>query len=231
MNTSSPLETAISAATGPVPVVILISGSGSNLQALIDTQQETNTRIVAVISNVASAYGLVRAEQAGIATVVVDHKQFADRDSFDQALIEIIDGYQPALVVLAGFMRILTAGFTDHYHGRMLNIHPSLLPKYKGLHTHQRALEAGDSEHGVTVHFVTSKLDDGAHVIQARVPVYADDTEENLQKRVLAQEHVIYPIAVGWFASKRLILHNNRALLDESPLPESGFQHTSFGSE
>ena len=224
MNTSSPLATAIPTATGPVPVVVLISGSGSNLQALIDTQQETNTRIVAVISNIASAYGLVRAQQAGIATVVVDHRQFADRDSFDQTLIEIIDGYQPALVVLA-------AGFTDHYHGRMLNIHPSLLPKYKGLHTHQRALEAGDSEHGVTVHFVTSKLDDGAHVIQAKVPVYADDTEETLQKRVLAQEHIIYPMAVGWFASNRLILQNNRALLDESPLPESGFQHTSFGSK
>ena len=190
-----------SAATGSVPVVVLISGSGSNLQALIDTQAETNTRIVAVISNVPDAYGLIRAAQAGIPAIVLEHSQYADREAFDAALRQEIDSYQPKLVVLAGFMRILTAGFTDHYHGRLLNIHPSLLPKYKELHTHRRALEAGDSEHGVTVHFVTSKLDDGAHIIQAKVPVHADDTEETLQKRVLVQEHIIYPVAVGWFAA------------------------------
>ncbi len=213
-----------------MPVVVLISGGGSNLQSLIDTQEQTNTRIVAVISNKPEAYGLVRAAQANIPAIILEHGQYDSRESFDQALMQTIDGYQPKLVILAGFMRILTPAFTDHYRGRLLNIHPSLLPKHKGLHTHRRALAEGDQEHGVTVHFVTSKLDDGAHVIQARVPVYPDDTEESLQQRVLVQEHIIYPVAVGWFANQRLVLRNNQAWLDGSPLAESGFQHTSIST-
>ncbi len=217
----------VSAAVSAVPMVVLVSGSGSNLQALIDTQEQTHTRIVAVISNQPEAYGLIRAAQAGIPVVILEHSQYENRETFDQALMEEIDSYHPALVVLAGFMRILTPAFTDHYEGRLLNIHPSLLPKYKGLHTHRRALEAGDSEHGVTVHFVTSELDGGAPAIQARVPVHADDTEELLQQRVLVQEHIIYPVAVGWFASGRLTLGNGRAWLDNRALPEQGFQHAA----
>ncbi len=213
-----------------MPVVVLISGSGSNLQSLIDAQEQTNTRIVAVISNKPEAYGLVRAAQVNIPAIVIEHSQYDSRESFDQALMDSIDSYQPSLVVLAGFMRILTPAFTDHYQGRLLNIHPSLLPKHKGLHTHRRALEEGDTEHGVTVHFVTSKLDDGAHVIQARVPVHEGDTEETLQQRVLVQEHIIYPVAVGWFASNRLVLRDNQAWLDGSPLAESGFQHISLST-
>ncbi|CAM3566672.1 phosphoribosylglycinamide formyltransferase [Parendozoicomonas haliclonae] len=211
-------------------IVVLISGSGSNLQALIDTQAETNTRIVAVISNKPEAYGLIRAAQAGIPAVILEHGQYESREAFDQALMQEIDSYNPALVVLAGFMRILTPAFTDHYHGRMLNIHPSLLPKFKGLHTHRRALEAGEQEHGVTVHFVTSELDGGAPVIQARIPVLEDDSEESLQKRVLVQEHIIYPVAVGWFANGRLTLQDGRACLDSTLLPEQGFQHTSLST-
>ena len=162
----------------PCNVVVLISGSGSNLQALIDSVAHDGNpaRIAAVISNRADAYGLQRAKQAGIATELLDHKQFDGREAFDAALIQAIDAHQPDLVVLAGFMRILTPGFVQHYAGRLLNIHPSLLPKYKGLHTHQRALEAGDSEHGCSVHFVTEELDGGPLVVQAVLPVMADDT-------------------------------------------------------
>lgn len=209
-----------------LPVVVLISGSGSNLQALIDTQDDTGIRIAAVISNKAGVLGIKRALEAGIPAEVLDHKNFESREQFDQALMNLIDGYSPKLVVLAGFMRILTPEFTRHYEQRLLNIHPSLLPKYKGLHTHRRALEAGDSEHGVTVHFVTSELDGGPPVIQARIPVKSSDTEDSLQKRVLTQEHIIYPVAVGWFAAGRLRLEDNKALLDGTPLPDQGFQHT-----
>ncbi|WP_230460495.1 phosphoribosylglycinamide formyltransferase [Sansalvadorimonas verongulae] len=213
-----------------LPVVVLISGSGSNLQALIDTQSDTGIRIAAVISNKKGVPGLKRALQAGIPAEVLDHKNFDSREQFDQAMIKLIDSYNPKLVVLAGFMRILTPEFTRHYAQHLLNIHPSLLPKYKGLHTHKRALEAGDSEHGVTVHFVTSELDGGPPVIQARVPVHSDDTEQVLQKRVLEQEHLIYPVAVGWFASGRLRLEGNQALLDGAPLPAQGFQHTAVST-
>src|SRR5690606_23530679 len=187
-------------------VVVLISGSGSNLQALIDsiTQDGNPARIAAVISNRADAYGLERAKKAGIDTLVLDHKQFDGREAFDAALVEAIDGFDPQLVVLAGFMRILSGGFVRHYAGRLLNIHPSLLPKYKGLHTHQRALEAGDSEHGCSVHFVTEELDGGPLVVQAIVPVQSGDTPESLAQRVHAEEHRIYPLAVSWFASGRL---------------------------
>ncbi|PZR29869.1 MAG: phosphoribosylglycinamide formyltransferase [Ectopseudomonas oleovorans] len=208
----------------PCNVVVLISGSGSNLQALIDSvgHDGNPARIAAVICNRADAYGLERAKQAGIATGLLDHKQFDGRDAFDAALIQTIDAHQPDLVVLAGFMRILTPGFVQHYAGRLLNIHPSLLPKHKGLHTHQRALEAGDSEHGCSVHFVTEELDGGPLVVQAVLPVMADDTAESLARRVHQQEHQIYPLAVRWFAEGRLRLGAQGAMLDGQPLPASG---------
>ena len=208
----------------PCNVVVLISGSGSNLQALIDSvaQDGNPARIAAVISNRADAYGLQRAKQAGIATELLDHKQFDGREAFDAALIQAIDAHQPDLVVLAGFMRIPTPGFVQHYAGRLLNIHPSLLPRHKGLHTHQRALEAGDSEHGCSVHFVTEELDGGPLVVQAVLPVMADDTAESLASRVHQQEHQIYPLAVRWFAEGRLRLGAQGAMLDGEPLPASG---------
>ena len=205
-------------------VVVLISGSGSNLQALIDsiTQDGNPARIAAVICNRADAYGLVRAQNAGIPTRVLDHKQFDGREAFDAALIEAIDGFDPQLVVLAGFMRILTGDFVRHYEGRLLNIHPSLLPKYKGLHTHQRALEAGDREHGCSVHFVTEELDGGPLVVQAVLPVELHDTPQSLAQRVHVQEHLIYPMAVRWFAEGRLTLGDQGALLDGQLLAASG---------
>ncbi|PWB32853.1 phosphoribosylglycinamide formyltransferase [Pseudomonas sp. SDI] len=205
-------------------VVVLLSGTGSNLQALIDNVRagDSPVRIRAVISNRADAYGLQRASAAGIDTAVLDHKAFDGREAFDAALVELIDGFQPQLVVLAGFMRILSAGFVRHYQGRLLNIHPSLLPKYKGLHTHQRALEAGDAEHGCSVHFVTEELDGGPLVVQAVIPVEADDTPERLAQRVHQQEHQIYPLAVRWFAEGRLRLGEYGALLDGQPLAASG---------
>ncbi|MFN9584816.1 MAG: phosphoribosylglycinamide formyltransferase [Pseudomonadaceae bacterium] len=208
----------------PCNVVVLISGSGSNLQALIDSVAHDGNpaRIAAVICNRAGAYGLERAKQAGFATSLIDHTQFDGREAFDAALIQTIDAHQPDLVVLAGFMRILTPGFVQHYAGRLLNIHPSLLPKHKGLHTHQRAIEAGDSEHGCSVHFVTEELDGGPLVVQAVLPVMADDTAESLAHRVHQQEHQIYPLAVRWFAEGRLRLGAQGAMLDGQPLPASG---------
>jgi phosphoribosylglycinamide formyltransferase-1 len=204
--------------------VVLLSGSGSNLQALIDSSQGADSplRVGAVISNRADAYGLERAKAAGIDTAVLEHTGFAGREAFDAALMALIDGFNPDLVVLAGFMRILSGGFVRHYQGRLLNIHPSLLPKYKGLHTHQRALEAGDTEHGCSVHFVTEELDGGPLVVQAVVPVDAADTAQTLAQRVHLQEHQIYPLAVRWFAEGRLRLGEHGALLDGQPLPASG---------
>ena len=206
-------------------IVVLISGSGSNLQAIIDNLAgHPSARIKAVVSNRADAYGLVRAEHAGIPQHVLNHQNFADRLAFDRALIEVIDQHQPDLVVLAGFMRILTPEFTRHYAQRLLNIHPSLLPKYKGLNTHQRAIDAGDQQHGCSVHFVTEELDGGPVVIQAALPVYPNDNCEQLAQRVHAVEHKIYPLAVRWFADGRLRLSQQGALLDGQPLASSGFQ-------
>ena len=183
-------------------IVILISGGGSNMAAIVRASQQQEwekrygARVVAVVSNKASAGGLVFAEENGIATEVLDHKQFATREAFDEQLAQIIDRYEPALVVLAGFMRILTPGFVQHFDGRMLNIHPSLLPAFPGLHTHQRAIEAGCKFAGCTVHRVTSELDVGPIIEQAVVPVLVDDTPDTLAARVLVQEHLIYPRAV-----------------------------------
>ena len=205
-------------------VVVLLSGTGSNLQALIDScaVKDSPARIRAVISNRADAYGLQRAKDAGIDTRVLDHTAFEGREAFDAALIDVIDTFNPQLVVLAGFMRILSAGFVRHYQGRLLNIHPSLLPKHKGLHTHQRALEAGDSEHGCSVHFVTEELDGGPLVVQAIIAVESDDSPHSLAQRVHAQEHQIYPLAVRWFAEGRLSLDEQGALLDGQLLAASG---------
>ncbi|WP_447751923.1 phosphoribosylglycinamide formyltransferase [Pseudomonas nicosulfuronedens] len=211
----------------PCNVVVLISGSGSNLQALIDSLAGADTPAVirAVLSNRTDAYGLERARQAGIETCFLDHKAYADRESFDAALIQAIDGFDADLVLLAGFMRILSADFVRHYQGRLLNIHPSLLPKYKGLHTHQRALEAGDAEHGCSVHFVTEELDGGPLVVQAAIPVQSDDTPETLAQRVHVQEHVIYPLAMRWFAEGRVRLGDQGATLDGELLPASGYSY------
>ncbi|WP_306564832.1 phosphoribosylglycinamide formyltransferase [Aquabacterium sp.] len=187
-------------------IVILISGRGSNMEAIVNACQREGwpARIAAVISNKASASGLQFAASQSIATAVVDHKAFDSREAFDAELARVIDGYQPDVVVLAGFMRILTEGFVRHYEGRLLNIHPSLLPAFPGLHTHQRAIEAGCKLAGATVHFVTPELDHGPIVLQAAVPVLAEDTEDSLSNRVLTHEHVIYPQAVRWVVEDQL---------------------------
>ncbi len=208
---------------GKLPIVVLISGGGTNLQSIIDAAgADLPVEFRAVISNKADAFGLERARRAGIATEVLEHLHFADRESYDAALMTCIDSFEPELVVLAGFMRILGDDFVRHYQGRMLNIHPSLLPKYRGLDTHGRCLEAGDAEHGASVHFVTPELDAGPLIIQARVPVADKDSPETLAARVLEQEHRIYPQAIRWFAEGRLTLENGQAMLDGRPALQSG---------
>ncbi|MFM0735933.1 phosphoribosylglycinamide formyltransferase [Paraburkholderia xenovorans] len=196
-------------------LVILISGRGSNMEAVVRacSHEAWPAQIAAVIANRPDAAGLAFAASHGIATAVVDHRQFPDRDSFDAALAREIDAFAPDLVVLAGFMRVLTAGFVDHYAGRMLNVHPSLLPSFPGLKTHQQALDAGVRLHGASVHFVTSQLDHGPIVAQAAVPVAAGDTAAMLAERVLATEHIIYPRAVRWFVEGRLALDGLRVTL------------------
>jgi phosphoribosylglycinamide formyltransferase-1 len=191
-------------------IVILISGRGSNMEAIVRAAQAEKwpASIAAVISNRADAAGLNFAQAHGIPTAVVANKEFPTREAFDAALQREIDRFAPDLVVLAGFLRILTAPFVAHYAGRMLNIHPSLLPDFPGLHTHRQALDAGVKRHGATVHFVTADLDHGPVVTQAEVPVLPDDSEESLAARVLEQEHVIYPRAVRWFVEGRLSVEN-----------------------
>src|SRR5487761_551358 len=185
-------------------IVILISGAGSNMQAMLEANLPCS--IAAVISNRADAEGLSIAQQHGIATQVISHRDFADRAGFDAALAKIIDAYQPDFVVLAGFMRILTADFVNHYHGRLINIHPSLLPAYTGIDTHARALNDGVKIHGCTVHFVTPDLDHGPIIIQAAVPVLRDDTKQSLAARLLYEEHRIYPQAVRWLCQNQITL-------------------------
>jgi phosphoribosylglycinamide formyltransferase 1 len=185
-------------------LVVLISGRGSNMQALV----EARLPVAAVISNRAEAAGLDYARGRGIATTVVEHRSFGNREAFDAALMREIDRYAPRLVALAGFMRVLTPGFVEHYRDRMLNIHPSLLPAFPGLHTHERALAAGVKVHGCTVHFVTGELDSGPIVIQALVPVRPGEGLDALAARVLRQEHVIYPRAARWFLDGRLVIEN-----------------------
>lgn len=206
-------------------IAVLISGSGSNLQAILDACKTgfIAGRVSAVISNKAGVYGLERAAAAGVKTLVLDHKAYADRTSYDKALMAAIDAEQADLVVLAGFMRILTPEFVSHYQGRLLNIHPSLLPKYQGLNTHQRAIDAGDTEHGCSVHFVTAELDGGPVVLQAKVPVFSDDDAAAVAERVHEQEHRIYPLVVRWFCQDRLQHLADKALLDGQILSAHGY--------
>lgn len=206
-------------------IVVLISGSGSNLQAILDACKAgfIAGRVSAVISNKADVFGLTRASDAGVPALVLDHKQYADRASYDAALCQLIDRHQPDLVVLAGFMRILTPEFVAHYSGRLLNIHPSLLPKYQGLNTHQRAIDAGDTVHGCSVHFVTAELDGGPVVLQAKVPVFPEDDAAAVAARVHEQEHRIYPLVVRWFCQDRLQQQADKALLDGHILSPHGY--------
>lgn len=205
--------------------VVLISGNGSNLQALIDAcaSGRIKGQLVGVLSNKAEAYGLVRAKQAGIPTQVLSNADFASREAYDAALIAALQCWQPDLLVMAGFMRILTPAFVQHFAGRMLNIHPSLLPKYQGVKTHARAIAAGDSEHGASVHFITEELDGGPVVLQAKVPIFDDDSVDELAERVLTQEHQIYPLVINWFCLGRLKMENNQAWLDNHCLPATGY--------
>ena len=209
-----------------LPIVVLISGNGTNLQAVIDaaSRGELPAEIRAVISNRPQAFGLQRARSAGIPVEVVDHTRYPDRDGFDAALQTAIDRYRPALVVLAGFMRILTPQFVRHYHGRMLNVHPSLLPAFRGLDTHRRALAAGVKEHGVSIHFVTDELDGGPVIVQQKIPILPGDDAARLAARVQEEEHRLYPRVIRWFAQGRLKLHDNRIMFDGKPLalPHSG---------
>jgi len=234
--------------------VILISGQGSNLQAIIDEtiisetideeiiDEQTNDNetdniltnsdkiietekrkklpinIAAVISNNPDAYGLKRAKLAGLHTEILDHRKFKDRRVYDDALQELIEKFEPELIVLAGFMRILSCEFVNHYLGRLINIHPSLLPQFPGLDTHQQALDAAAKIHGASAHFVTPELDSGPVIIQASIAVKDDDTADSLKQRVLEQEHIIYPTTIRWFANKRLTLKENVAYLDGWPL-------------
>ncbi|MEC9062733.1 MAG: phosphoribosylglycinamide formyltransferase [Pseudomonadota bacterium] len=204
---------------------VLISGNGSNLQAIIDEIKtgRLNAQISGVISNRPNAYGLERAKEAGIEAVCLDHTSFDTRESYDEALKAQIEAFGADCVVLAGFMRILTPEFVDSFAGKLVNIHPSLLPKYKGLNTHQRAIDNGDEEHGVSVHFVTPELDGGPVIIQSRVPVFEEDTASDLAERVQEQERRIYPLVLSWFSAGRLSMRNNKAVLDEQELPESGY--------
>jgi len=195
------------ASNGRARLVILISGRGSNMVSILEAidAKQLNADIVAVISNRPGAAGLVASADRGIATAVVDHTEYQDRDSFDRTLAETVDRFNPDLVILAGFMRILTADFVNHYANKLLNIHPSLLPQFKGLNTHQRAIDAEASEHGATVHFVTAELDGGPIVLQAKVPVLADDDAQTLAKRVLIQEHQLYPNAIKKIIQERAL--------------------------
>mgnify|MGYP006185797905 CR=1 FL=1 len=206
-------------------LAVLISGSGTNLQAIIDAIDagQLPASIAVVLSNKTSATGLQRAIRAGLATVTLSHKDYPDRAAFDQAMIAELDRFQPDTVVLAGFMRILSPAFVRHYAGRLINIHPSLLPRHKGLHTHLRAIEAGDTEHGCSVHFVSEELDGGPIIARARVPVLANDNEETLSNRVQAREHELYPLVLEWRASGRLTLDSRGVQLDGQPIPAHGF--------
>lgn len=207
-------------------LAVLISGSGTNLQAIMAAVDNgrLDAEVTVVLSNRADAGGLARADAAGIATRVLDHRQYDSREAFDQAMIEALDDYRPDTVVLAGFMRILSPLFVRHYAGRLINIHPSLLPKYRGLHTHARALEAGDRQHGCSIHFVTEELDGGPLIAQAPLAILANDTVDSLSKRVQQREHLLYPLVLQWRAEQRLELNQNGVVLDGKPLPEQGFQ-------
>lgn len=218
-----------SASDRPFSIVVLISGRGSNLQAIIDAihGEGLPARIVAVISNKADALGLQRAQQANIPTEVIAATGIRSRDDYDSQLMACIDRYEPDLIALAGFMRILSDRFVQHYLARMINIHPSLLPAYKGLDTHRRVLAAAEKEHGATVHYVTPELDSGPIIVQARIPVAENETEAELAQRVHQLEHKIYPYAVGLIAAGRLRLEHQTVMLDGKPISptEAQFRH------
>jgi len=205
-------------ATAPLPVVVLISGSGTNLQSLIDAAPDIDIDIRAVFSDRADAHGLQRATAAHIPNHHIDPDSYSSRDDFDRELVRQIDAYHPELIVLAGFMRILSPPFVRQYAGRTLNIHPSLLPRYRGLHTHRRVLEAGDRLHGCSIHFVTDELDGGPLIAQAHVTVFPGDDEQTLSARVQEREHKLYPLVVEWIATGRLIVREAQACLDGEPL-------------
>jgi phosphoribosylglycinamide formyltransferase-1 len=205
-------------------IAVLLSGNGSNLQAIIDYQKtnEAHYEIVAVLSNKEDAYGLKRAESHGILTIVLNHNDFTDRESFDQMMINLLDGLEPELIVLAGFMRILSSEFTEHYQGRLINIHPSLLPKYTGLNTHERAIAAKDKEHGLSIHYVTEELDGGPVFMQATTDIAADDTSDSLKQKIHHLEHLTYPLMIDWISQGRIQLKDNKVFFDgvylEKPL-------------
>jgi len=201
-------------------IVILISGNGSNLQAIMDAidHGELPATIRAVISSRQNAYGLQRAVTAGIPTEVLKHEDYLDRETYDHALQTRIDHYQPGLIVLAGFMRMLSANFVSHYAGRLLNVHPSLLPAFTGLNTHQRAIDAGAKEHGASIHVVTEELDAGPVIIQARIPVSGDDSTETLAAKIKQLEHRIYPLVIRWFAERRIHIQEDSVVFDGKPL-------------
>ena len=203
-------------------IVVLISGSGTNLQALIDASTALKYEIKTVISNTTDALGLKRAEHHKIPTKIIEHQSFNSRKEFDQTLTTAIEKINPDLIVLAGFMRILGVEFVKIFWGRILNIHPSLLPKHPGMNTHKNVLDAGDDMHGATVHFVTEDLDGGPIIAQESIPVLHNDTVETLAAKILAKEHTLYPVVVSWFAHGRLTMKNGRALLDNEILPPSG---------
>lgn len=206
-------------------IVVLISGSGTNLQAIIDAckLEHFPGQVVGVISNKADAYGITRAQNANIPAKVISHKDFSTREAYDSELIAQINAFDADLVVLAGFMRILTSEFVQTFQGKLINIHPSLLPKYQGLNTHQRAIDAGDKEHGVSVHFVTEELDGGPVILQAKVPIFPGDTSDDLAARVHEQEHRIYPLVVKWFGENRVAMKGENAFLDHVELPPTGY--------
>ena len=204
-------------------VVVLLSGNGSTLQALIDQQPDSHYDIVGVFSNRPGVFGLQRAASANIPHCTINHQDFSDRGTFDQHMLQSIDQLNPDYVVLAGYMRILSSKFVQHFTDRLINIHPSLLPKHKGLNTYQKAIESGDTEHGTTAHFVTEELDSGANILQASLTINPDDNVESVERRVKAMEHKIYPLALDWLCSGRLICKGSAVWLDNQPLPKQGY--------
>ncbi|KEQ16731.1 phosphoribosylglycinamide formyltransferase [Endozoicomonas numazuensis] len=205
-------------------VVVLLSGSGTTLQAILDQQNQYSYQVVGVLSNRPEAYGLERALHAGVDTQCLDHKLYSSREQFDLELMEHIDRYNPDLIVLAGYMRILSSAFVEHYQGKLINIHPSLLPKHKGLNTYQSALDAGDKEHGTSVHFVTEELDSGSVVMQAALEITPSDTAKTLEQRVKVMEHHLYPKAIDWIVSGRIDIKDDVISLDNKPLGPQGYR-------
>ncbi|OOH90584.1 phosphoribosylglycinamide formyltransferase [Pasteurellaceae bacterium 15-036681] len=206
-------------------IVVMISGNGSNLQQIIDAIEKgkINGKVVGVVSNKENAYGLERAKQVGISSFIFTRKNFDSNLAMDMAIADQIEQLKADVIILAGYMKILTPEFTQRFVGKIVNIHPSLLPKYPGLNTHQRAMEAGDTEHGMTIHFVNEKVDGGAIILQAKVPIYPEDNIDDVADRVIEQEHRCYPLVVKWLCAERLYFKDGYAYLDDQLLPEQGY--------